>query len=201
MKLNKVLTIAALLFAESSAIIVNFNDIADEADLETNDEINAETGKTQELLFKYEPMMGLAQKSIELGDIGRAHAEDGIKAMKVVAQEIKVNIIKESADLQTLIAKDDEHGNNVSKSHEPQLSLIQKESARLMSKFAPMEGLEKELSLIHGEKDTELAEIRESVHSSVLEAENLYNKRSAAQSEKQGREKEMEDERKFQLSL
>ena len=42
MKLNKVLTIAALLFAESSAIIVKFNDIADEADLETNDEINAE---------------------------------------------------------------------------------------------------------------------------------------------------------------
>ena len=151
--------------------------------------------------MQYEPMMGLAQKSIELGDIGRAHAEDGIKAMKEVAQEIKVNIIKESADLQNLLAKDDEHGNNVSKSHEPQLSLIQKESARLMSKFAAMEGLEKELSLIHGEKDTELAEIRESVHNSVLEAENLYNKRSAAQSEKQGREKAMEDERKFQLSL
>ena len=53
-----------------------------------------------------------------------------------------------------------------------------------MSKFAPMEGIEKELALIHGDKDTELAEIRETVHSSVLSAEELYNKRSAAQSER-----------------
>ena len=36
MKLNKALTIAALLFAESSAILVKFEDIADEADIETN---------------------------------------------------------------------------------------------------------------------------------------------------------------------
>ena len=70
-----------------------------------------------------------------------------------------------------------------------------------MSKFAPMEGIEKELALIHGEKDTELAEIRETVHSSVLSAEELYNKRSAAQSERQSRERAMDEEKKFQDSL
>tara|TARA_B110000285_G_C14898349_1_gene501973 strand:+ start:108 stop:368 length:261 start_codon:yes stop_codon:yes gene_type:complete len=86
MKLNKVLTIAALLFAESSAIIVKFNDIADDADLETNEEINTEAALTSTLLSQYESKISLAQKSTSLGDIGRAHAEDEVKGMKEFAQ-------------------------------------------------------------------------------------------------------------------
>ena len=86
MKLNKVLTIAALLFAESSAIIVKFNDMPDDSAIETNDEINAGENQNQELLADYESKMTLAEKNTSLGDLGRAHAEDGIKDMKQFAQ-------------------------------------------------------------------------------------------------------------------
>ena len=70
-----------------------------------------------------------------------------------------------------------------------------------MSKFAPMEAVEKELALIQGDKDTELAQIKESVHNSVMEVESLYNSRAAAQSEKEQREKAMDDDMKFRDSL
>ena len=60
-----------------------------------------------------------------------------------------------------------------------------------------MEAVEKELALIHGEKDADLGEIREAVHNSVMSVEEIYGKRSAAESEKQNHLKDMEEEQKF----
>ena len=56
------------------------------------------------------------------------------------------------------------------------------------------------MSLVKGE-DSDLVEIRTNVHNSVLAAEELYSKRSAAQSEKQAIVKDMDEEQKFQNSL
>tara|TARA_B110000285_G_C14898349_1_gene501974 strand:+ start:501 stop:644 length:144 start_codon:yes stop_codon:yes gene_type:complete len=47
-----------------------------------------------------------------------------------------------------------------------------------MGKFAAMESVEKELALLHGEKDSDLMQIREEVHNSVLSVETLYSKRA-----------------------
>ena len=86
-------------------------------------------------------------------------------------------------------------------SHKPQLVQIQTDASRLLAKFAGIEGVEKELALVKGTEDSDLVEIRTQVHNSVLAAEELYSKRSAAQSEKITSVREMEEDQKFQDSL